>query len=170
MSFLSIQQYWKYGDIENMLWKGYLARPSANITFNKSSEYCFKVLFIYLFRKVLGINKTWMSQKVAILIIFFTFFQLLPPEPSFCNNNRRQKSLTKLNWNFQILVCAKKIAWWQKKIHFALNFAVVICPRNEWRKKTIPHLLHLFFRKSKHEKKEKKNKWKNIYKPNKLTA
>merc|ERR1712129_599338 len=33
--------------------------------------------------------------------------KLLPPEPSFCNN-RRQKSLTKINWNSQILVCAKK--------------------------------------------------------------
>jgi len=38
------------------------------------------------------------------------------------------------------------------------------------KKKMIPHLLHLFFRKSKHGKKKKRISEKNIYKPNKLTA
>jgi hypothetical protein len=78
------------------------------------------------------------SSNIENISPFFYLFQLLPPEPSFCNNNRRQKSLTKINWNSQILVCAKKIAWWQKKNPFCPKFCCRRLSSERMKKKNDP--------------------------------
>merc|ERR1712008_308722 len=91
--------------------------------------------------------------------------KLLPPEPSFCNN-RRQKSLTKINWNSQILVCAKKIAWWQKQNQFCPKFCCRRLSSERMKKKrSLPSSISS----SENQNMEKRISEK-IYKQNKLKA
>ena len=110
------------------------------------------------------------KKSSNINYLFFYLFQLLPPEPSFCNN-RRQKSLTKLNWNSQILVCAKKIAWWQKKNPFCPKFCCRRLSSERMKKKKRSLTSSISSSENQNMKRKKKRiSEKNIYKPNKLTA
>ena len=119
----------------------------------------FSVRISYLFSLFTYLESYWVYKqnmnvtKSSNNDFIFYLFQLLPPELSFCNNNRRQKSLTKVNWNSQILVCAKKIAWWQKKNPFCPKFCCRRLSSERMKKKNDPSPPPSLL--PKHEKKNK---------------